>query len=163
MTEAILLLGSNLGERENIMDEACSLIEQEAGTIIAKSSIYESEPWGFEHENLFLNRALKIVTALNPKQLMETLLEIEKKLGRVRTGGLQARLIDIDILFYGDEKINTETLCIPHPRIKERLFTLLPLAEITQRKILPVLNKTAEQLIKVCPDQSKISLYQPIL
>ena len=156
MEEAILLLGGNLGNRELALAQAMEKVEELAGEITAHSSIYESEPWGFEDKNRFLNQAIKVNTELNPKQLLSTLLEIEQSLGRVRTGQLSARTIDLDILFYGNEKINTETLTIPHPRISERLFTLLPLAEVTDNKPLPVLKTTAQELIKNCPDKSEI-------
>lgn len=156
MEEAILLLGGNLGNRELALAQAMEKVEELAGEITAHSSIYESEPWGFEDKNRFLNQAVKVNTELNPKQLLSTLLEIEQSLGRVRTGQLSARTIDLDILFYGNEKINTETLTIPHPRISERLFTLLPLAEVTDNKPLPVLKTTAQELIKNCPDKSEI-------
>lgn len=156
MEEAILLLGGNLGNRELALEQAMKKIEEHVGEITAHSSIYESEAWGFEDKNLFLNQAIKVNTKLSPQQLLDKLLEIEKSLGRVRTGELSARIIDLDILFYGNEQINTETLTIPHPRISQRLFTLLPLAQITTNKPLPILNTNALELIKRCPDQSKV-------
>lgn len=159
MEEVILLLGGNLGNRELALAQAMEKIEEQVGEITAHSSIYESEPWGFEDKNQFLNQAIKVNTELNPQQLLDKLLEIEQSLGRVRTGKLSARTIDLDILFYGNEKINTVTLTIPHPRISERLFTLLPLAELMSSSALPVLNNTAQQLIKQCPDKSKIHLW----
>jgi 2-amino-4-hydroxy-6-hydroxymethyldihydropteridine diphosphokinase len=159
MEEAILLLGGNLGNRELALAQAMEKIEERVGEIIAHSSIYESEPWGFEDKNQFLNQAIKVSTELSPHQLLDKLLEIEQSLGRVRTGKLSARTIDLDILFYGSKEINSETLSIPHPRISERLFTLLPLAEITEYSNLPVLNKTAEELIKICPDKSSIRIW----
>ena len=161
MEQAILLLGGNLGERERFLEKARKLVAEKAGTVMKASSIYESEPWGFEDKNLFLNQAILITTRLNPQQLIETLLEIEHALGRLRTGTMAARFIDIDILFYGDKEIKTETLVIPHPRISERLFTLLPLRELTGNTVLPVLKKTAEQLISVCSDKSKVQLCSP--
>ena len=159
MEEAILLLGGNLGNRELALAQAMEKIEAHVGEITSNSSIYESEPWGFEDKNQFLNQAIKVNTQLNPQQLLDQLLEIEQSLGRVRTEKLSARTIDLDILFYGNEKINTETLSIPHPRIQERLFTLLPLAEITTKNDLPVLNRTAQELIKLCTDKSKIRIW----
>jgi 2-amino-4-hydroxy-6-hydroxymethyldihydropteridine diphosphokinase len=159
MEEAILLLGGNLGNRELALAQAMKKIEERVGEITAHSSIYESEPWGFEDKNQFLNQAIKVNTELNPQQLLEQLLKIEQSLGRVRTGKVSARTIDLDILFYGNEKINTDTLTIPHPRIHERLFALLPLAEITSNTNLPVLKNTTEELIKVCQDKSKITIF----
>ena len=159
MEEAILLLGGNLGNRELALAQAMEKIEAHVGEITAHSSIYESEPWGFEDKNQFLNQAIKVNTELNPQQLLDKLLEIEQSLGRVRTGKLSARTIDIDILFYGNQKITTETLTIPHPRISERLFTLLPLAELVENDILPALNISAQELIKACSDKSKIYIW----
>ena len=159
MEEAILLLGGNLGNRELALAQAMEKIEAHVGEITSNSSIYESEPWGFEDKNQFLNQAIKVNTELNPQQLLDKLLEIEQSLGRVRTGKLSARTIDIDILFYGNQKITTETLTIPHPRISERLFTLLPLAELVENDILPALNISAQELIKACSDKSKIYIW----
>ncbi len=159
MEEAILLLGGNLGNRELALAQAMEKIEAHVGEITAHSSIYESEPWGFEDKNQFLNQAIKVNTELNPQQLLSTLLDIEQSLGRIRTGKLSARIIDLDILFYGNQKITTETLTIPHPRISERLFTLLPLAELLRNDILPVLNISAQELIKACSDKSKIHIW----
>ncbi len=159
MEESILLLGSNLGNRELAMAQAMEKIEEQVGEIIAHSSIFESEAWGFEDKNLFLNQAIKVNTELSPQQLLNTLLEIEHSLGRVRTGKLSARTIDLDILFYGNQKINTDKLTIPHPRISDRLFTLLPLAEITKNEPLPVLETTAQELIKNCSDKSEIRIW----
>lgn len=156
MEEAILLIGGNLGKREHYLEQARNLIAEKAGEIIATSSIFESEPWGFQDNNLFLNQALKISTLLSPQQLILTLLEIEQLIGRTRNGQISSRVIDIDILFYGNQKINTNSLTIPHPRISQRLFTLLPLSEITGNQILPVLNKTARELINTCIDETKI-------
>lgn len=156
MEEAILLLGGNLGNRELVLAQAMEKIEAQVGEITAHSLIYESEPLGFEDKNRFLNQAIKVNTELSPQHLLEKILEIEQSLGRVRTGKVSARTIDLDILFYGNEEINTQTLTIPHPRISERLFTLLPLSEITDNKPLPVLNTTAQELVKNCPDKSEI-------
>ncbi len=159
MEEAILLLGGNLGNRELALAQAMEKIEEHVGEITAHSSIYESEPWGFEDKNQFLNQAIKVNTELSPEQLLSTLLEIEQSLGRVRTGKLSARTIDLDILFYGAKEIKTDTLIIPHPRISERLFTLLPLAEITGNSNLPKFNTSSQELIKSCLDKSKIHFW----
>ncbi len=162
MKEAIVLLGGNLGNRELSFENARKLIEQKAGAILKTSALYESEPWGFEDKNLFLNQAILITTQLSPQHLLDTLLEIEKILGRIRSGKLSSRVIDIDILFYGNEVINTENLKVPHPRIKERLFTLLPLSELCLNTLLPVLNITAEELISLCQDKSAIRIYSSL-
>lgn len=134
-------------------------IELYVGAITAKSSIYESEAWGFEDNNRFLNQVIKVKTELKPQELLDILLKIEESMGRIRTGKPSARTIDLDILFYDNLKIKTDTLTIPHPRISQRLFTLLPLSEITNNKVLPVLNTTAQELLKHCSDKSEIHLY----
>lgn len=162
MTETILLLGGNLGDRQKILDSALKKIATEIGEIIAVSPYYESEPWGFMHENLFLNRAIKVKTALSAFQLLEKIQLIEKSLGRVRTGKMEARLIDIDILFFGSEVVKSSQLTLPHPKISERLFALLPLAEITGNSKLPVLRKSALELIKSCKDNSRVQLLHPV-
>lgn len=159
MEEAILLLGGNLGNRELALAQAMEKIEEQVGEITAHSSTYESEPWGFEDKNQFLNQAIKVNTQLNPQQLLDQLLEIEQSLGRVRSGKISARTIDLDILFYGNQKIITDKLTIPHPRISERLFTLLPLAELMGNDLLPALNISPQELIKACSDKSKIHIW----
>jgi len=156
MEEAILLLGGNLGNRQYNLEQARKQIAEKAGTILTTSSLYESEPWGFQDSNRFLNQAIVINTQLPPQQLLETLLEIELLLGRIRNGKVSSRVIDIDILFYGQQNIKTEKLTIPHPRISQRLFTLLPLQEIFGSKNLPVINKTTHALITECSDNSMV-------
>ena len=159
MKEAVLLLGSNLGERYRMLRDACSLIGKHAGKITKHSSVYESKPWGFQDENQFLNQVVIVETVLEPATLLKTLQHIEDELGKVRRGqgeSYSSRLIDIDILFYHDEIIQTKDLTIPHKLLHRRRFTLLPLSEIKGDLVHPVFNKTISQLLSECPDDSEV-------
>jgi 2-amino-4-hydroxy-6-hydroxymethyldihydropteridine diphosphokinase len=129
------------------------MIGAEAGFIRALSSVYETEPWEMTTNNLFLNMALEIETALNPHTLLETLLDIENKMGRLKEGtGYSSRIIDIDILFFNNFIINNKNLIIPHPLIVHRRFVLEPLAEIAPQFIHSSLEKSIESLLELCAD-----------
>ncbi len=155
-----LLLGSNLGDRLEYLKLSIHEIAIKAGNILSESKIYETEPVGFESNNNFLNQVIKVETALSPQELLKTILEIEKNLGRVRSGnGYSSRTIDIDILYYNEETISEPGLEIPHPRIRERKFTLLPLADIAPDLIHPVAGKSQRELLTACTDSSKVSIY----
>ncbi|MCX6281447.1 MAG: 2-amino-4-hydroxy-6-hydroxymethyldihydropteridine diphosphokinase [Bacteroidetes bacterium] len=163
-----LLLGSNRGDREQNLLKACAGINQRIGRILKSSSMYESEPWGFEDSTSFYNQALEIETALSAEDLLAMIHSIEKDLGRLRevqacgpscgcsTKGYSSRTIDIDILFYSSKIVFTETLMIPHPRLHERLFTLLPLDEIAPDHIHPVYRRTVSELLKGCTDKGQV-------
>ena len=151
-----ILLGGNLGDVKKNFDLACSNIDQNIGKIKLKSKLYQSEAWGFEATNPFLNQVIIIESTLSPKRVLNKLLEIEKSLGRIRSDepGYSSRTLDLDILFIDDLEINTTHLTIPHPEIQNRKFTLLPLVELTPNKIHPKLGKTTSELLTICPDQS---------
>lgn len=160
MNEVYLLLGSNLSDRMEMLASATGQIKKEIGEIMKASSIYESESWGFDTPSKFLNQVLRVETRLNPDQVMDKILEIEKKMGRIRKSeGYSSRTIDIDILFFNDMVVNSVNLVIPHPRLQERLFTLIPLSEIDETKIHPANNKTVRQLIDECEDKIKVSWF----
>lgn len=164
MKEAILLLGSNLGNRYKKLNNAIDLIGNHAGKIIKTSSIYESEPWGFKAKKKFLNQTLIIKTEYRPEKLLNTMQELEKRLGKVSVNqkqGYASRVIDIDILFYENEIIETERLTIPHKMLHKRKFTLMPLYEIANDLVHPVFNKTIAQLLAECPDNSKVYKTKP--
>lgn len=136
MERVILSLGSNLGEREQYLTRAIALIEEAIGEIRERSTIRESESWGF-NSTPFLNLVIIISTPLSPTHLLTKLQEIEKKLGREHktqylngTAIYSDRTIDIDILYYGELKMESEALTIPHPKIAEREFILQPLREL---------------------------------
>lgn len=153
MTMLYLLLGGNLGDKKKIFTEARELLGKRIGKMISLSSVYETEPWGFESDDIFWNQVLKIETAFSPEEILVKIQEIENSLGRIRKENrYDSRIIDIDILFYGDQIIELENLVIPHPRIQERKFTLVPLGEIAPDLVHPVFKKSIRQLLKECTD-----------
>ncbi|WP_031528538.1 2-amino-4-hydroxy-6-hydroxymethyldihydropteridine diphosphokinase [Dyadobacter crusticola] len=153
-----LLLGSNLGDRAAILKQAREMIA-EIAPIISESSIYETEPWGITDQPAFLNQVIEVRSAEEPELLLTHLLQIEQELGRVRKVRWGARLIDIDMLYYGDTILENTTLTLPHPRIKERRFTLVPLSEIAADFLDPKLKKPVSQLLGECTDPSQASRY----
>ena len=154
---AYIGLGSNLGNREENLSNALNRIRKLAGNIATASSFYETEPWGFQTENKFLNMVVEIETSLDPVALLQTLLDIEKSMGRVRANKkYSSRIIDIDILFYESLVFEDRNLKIPHPLIRERRFTLVPLAEIAPDFIHPVLKKSISSLLESCQDNSNV-------
>ena len=143
MNKAVLLLGSNLGYGPLLFQQVISLIDKRLGKLEMQSTLYQSPPWGFEHENDFLNQVLILETDLAPEEILQTCLQIEVDLGRKRTTqGYEARTIDIDVLFVNDEVMETESLVLPHPRLHLRKFTLLPLVELLPDYVHPKLHKS---------------------
>ena len=130
MPEAFLGIGSNLGDRQKNIDEALNLLRENNIEIIKMSTVIETEAVGGPKQGKFFNAVAKIKTTKMPAQLLELLMKIENQLGRVRTEKNAARTIDLDILLYGNRKINTERLIVPHPRMLQRDFVLIPLNEI---------------------------------
>src|SRR5687767_5330344 len=120
MYKVALLLGTNLGEREQNLKKAQELIDEKAGNVIEESKIYATSPWGKTDQPTFLNQALMIQTWMEPEALMYMLLEIEKEMGRTRDMKWDARTIDIDILMIEDRTVDTENLKVPHPHLHER-------------------------------------------
>jgi 2-amino-4-hydroxy-6-hydroxymethyldihydropteridine diphosphokinase len=127
-------------------------IEKEIGSIQKMSSIYETAAWGNTEQPDFLNQALEIETPLNAEQVMEGLLKIEKQMGRERLIPMGPRSIDLDIIYFNKDIIDRPSLEIPHPRLAERKFVLLPLSEIAPDFIHPIFQKTNEVLLKECGD-----------
>ena len=131
--ELYLSLGSNLGDREDMLRRAITLIEERVGAVQRVSSYIETEPWGFESEHPFLNAAVMVLTTLSPIECLDRTQQIERELGRKKKskGGIyHDRPIDIDLLLYGDLKLSTPRLTIPHPHMYERDFVMIPLREI---------------------------------
>lgn len=157
-----VLLGSNLGDREFLVNQAISMIEERCGEIIMRSGMYESEPWGFKSEQWFLNEVVLLDTYFSPDELMTTLLSIEKTLGRDRTmphNGYVSRPMDLDILYFGDKIVDTQMVVAPHPRLHLRRFTLLPLCDIAPDFVHPVLKLTNRQLLEQCDDFGEVKRY----
>ena len=158
MNTVYLLLGSNLGKRRRKITEATDQIRENLGFIKMKSAIYESEPWGFEDETNFFNQVVVIETLQSAAEILEHIKKIEEKLGRKRVPSASyiSRTIDIDILFYNKEIYKTNDLTIPHPLMQERMFALLPLAELSPQLVHPGYQKTIIQLLEECPDKGEI-------
>lgn len=159
MERCFILFGSNMGDKSKIYAQACLLINNRCGRIVAQSSAYESEPWGFEAKEWFLNRLIVVETELEPEAMMRQLLDIEAELGRVRhpeAGGYTSRTADLDILYYGSRIVLTDSLTIPHPRLHQRRFALLPLCEVVPEFVHPAFNMTQTELLKRCFDFSEI-------
>ena len=140
-------LGSNLGNRQDNLDKALDLLSQRL-VLRAVSSLYDTEPVGVSEQPRFLNLVCQLSTRLAPTELLTLAQGIELKLGRALNTHNKPRPIDIDILFYGDEVIDTPDLTIPHPRLAERAFVLVPLAEIAPELVDPVTGKTARELLQ---------------
>ncbi len=155
LNEVFLLLGANLGEREFSLMNAYKAVEKTIGEIIDVSALYETEAWGNIHQPSFLNQVIKVTSTLPAELLLEELLRIEQKAGRIRTLKNDARIIDIDILFFNNEVYNLPHLKIPHPEIQNRNFVLEPLNEIAPTFIHPVLLKPISTLLKECKDMLK--------
>lgn len=165
MNFTYLLLGSNLDDRSALLQRAKEAISSRIGNITRESSVYESEPWGFQSEHRFLNQVIRIETNYQPLQILDEILQIETLLGRKRVDskGYTSRSIDIDILFFNDEIISEDKLTIPHPKIPERMFTLLPLSELDRSMIHPGSRKSISDLMRECPDTLNVYPYRPKL
>ena len=155
-----LLLGGNLGDRVSNLVEAKLQIGNAIGAIVYESAIYESEPWGFEDENQFLNQLVIVKTSLSPTEVLDKIKSIEVDLGRTKSEmQWSSRIIDIDILFYEESIVTEENLTIPHPRIHERRFVLEPLLESDPAFIHPLTKKSMRELYSQCADQSGVEIY----
>jgi 2-amino-4-hydroxy-6-hydroxymethyldihydropteridine diphosphokinase len=156
MNKAYLLIGGNMGDRNKNLNEAIDFIARECGSVIKSSSIYETAAWGKTDQPDFLNQCLLIQTSLSAPDLMKQLLKIEEKMGRKRKEKNDPRIIDIDILFFNDEVLQTEFLTLPHPQIQNRRFALVPLKEIAPNLVHPVFKKSMSKLLDECPDKLEV-------
>ena len=153
MSKVYLSIGSNKGNRSVLINKAIDEIDKKVGIIISRSSIYQSKSWGFD-SNDFYNLCLLIDTDIMPKSLLINLKKIEKSMGREDIDGSYSdRFIDIDILFYDNIITDSEDLKIPHPKIEIRKFVLVPMLEIADDYVHPILNKTIKELYNDCSDQ----------
>lgn len=153
MEHIILSLGSNVGDRHAHLDDARQHLEDAGVKILKTSQIYESEPVGYSNQDDFLNQVLIVETTQSPQELLETCLAVERKMGRVRVQKNGPRLIDIDILFYQDKILSEDSLLLPHPRIAERRFILVPLTELAAEQVHPVLEESIQELLQTCPEE----------
>jgi len=153
--QAILSIGSNQGNRLENVQKCIQLIQLEIGTVFSVSKLYETPSWGFESDS-FYNCVLAIHTSKSAQKLLSSCLKIEKKLGRIRSlhEGYQPRIIDIDVISFNNEIIQSANLIVPHPQMHERLFVLLPMKDLQLEFIHPILNKSTQDLIDSCNDKS---------
>jgi len=152
-------MGSNLSDRLMNLTQAGEAIRKQIGDLVKQSGVYESEAWGYSSAHSFYNCCLSVRTQLPPLRVMDTLLSIETSMGRVRKeGGYADRLIDIDLLFYGDLVLDHPRLILPHPALHTRRFVLQPLADIAPEKTHPGSGLQVIELLDRCPDQSKLML-----
>ena len=159
MIKLYILLGGNLGDKQKVFSDARARLNQQVGIITNHSAIYETEPWGFESDDIFWNQVLEISTAFSPEEVLTQTQHIERELGRIRKANqYDSRIIDIDILFFGDQIIKTENLVVPHPRVQERKFALVPLSEIAPELIHPVFQKSIRQMLDECIDPLKVEI-----
>lgn len=157
MKKVCLLLGSNLGDRLLYLSQAIERLHDADTSVQLVSHVYESNPWGFDSFDRFLNLALVMHVGLTPLQLLQKCQTVESELGRVRNReGYSSRTIDIDILLYGEEVIDTELLTIPHPRLPLRRFALVPAVQLMATALHPVLKISMSQLLLSCPDQGDV-------
>lgn len=158
-TENIFLsLGSNLGDRQKNMLSAMQFIDDEIGKISRKSSFYETEAWGNQDQDAFINAVIQLSSTFTAHQVLDIINSIERKLGRVRREKWGPRIIDIDIIYFDDQIISMHDLVVPHPLMQKRKFVLIPLAEIVPEFVHPRLLKKNAELLNECDDQSEVRL-----
>jgi 2-amino-4-hydroxy-6-hydroxymethyldihydropteridine diphosphokinase len=159
-TPLILLLGSNQGNSQKLLEKACVFLEQKLGKIKIASSVYKTRAWGETNQPDFLNQVVIIPYENTAWQALEAVLNIENEMGRVRTKKWGTRIIDIDLLYFGDQVHEDVRLMLPHPALHLRRFTLVPLVEIISDFVHPVFNKTQSQLLNECTDPLEVFRYQ---
>jgi 2-amino-4-hydroxy-6-hydroxymethyldihydropteridine diphosphokinase len=158
---AHLSAGSNQGDRKANLERALASLLEAGVWPKQVSSCFETEPVGFLEQPWFLNIAIEVETRFTPSELLEACLAIESAQGRIRSFQDAPRILDLDILLYGDLVLNDRRLVIPHPRMAERRFVLEPLAQIAPNALHPVLKKSIHSLLESCPDSSMVRLYSP--
>ncbi|KAA3612291.1 MAG: 2-amino-4-hydroxy-6-hydroxymethyldihydropteridine diphosphokinase [Calditrichaeota bacterium] len=160
MKDVFCSLGSNLGDREHWLNSAVAALHDHPVYAIERAPIYETAPVGMVDQPSFLNTAVGFKTALDPQQLLSLILDIERDLGRKRRIKWGPRTIDIDIIFYGKEIIETEKLTVPHPRFAERKFVLVPLSDLIPNFIPPGFSLPVNKILQNCGDDSAIQKYE---
>lgn len=151
-----LILGSNIGDRISSLQAALIKIETDVGRVVRTSSIYATEPWGFKDQPGFYNQVIEVETDYNAIDTLNKLLSVEKSMGRTREKKWGERIIDIDILYFENQIINTANLTIPHPGIPDRKFVLIPLCELIPDNIHPVLKISNADLLKATNDNLSV-------
>jgi 2-amino-4-hydroxy-6-hydroxymethyldihydropteridine diphosphokinase len=160
MTKIYCSLGSNMGDRLNNLARGVECLTHEKIKVVAQSSIYETSPWGVDSQDMYLNQVIGIETNISPEDLIKIIQNCERKLGRnSKQGHMQARVLDIDIIFYGDQIISTPNIELPHPRMHQRMFVLIPLLELDEDFVHPVMGKAVWELYNECRDESEVILY----
>lgn len=161
--KVVLSLGSNMGDREVYLQQAMRFLKEKFQVNVQQSSLYETEPWGFETEHKFLNCCVLFESSKNANEILEITQRIERDIGRSKKSkekNYQSREIDIDILYVGDLIIRQEKIVVPHPLLYERKFVLIPLLEICPNLIDPEKRKTIYQLNIKCNDECNVKLYK---
>ncbi len=159
MNKTYLLLGSNMGDSQLQLSRAIKYISKEVGTVIRQSKLYTTAAWGNTNQPDFLNQVIIVETALTPKNSIQTILGIEEKMGRVRTIKNAPRMIDIDILYFNKEIIDSKLLIVPHPEIQNRRFVLIPLNELSPNFVHPLIGKSNHQLLSDCTDELNVKKF----
>lgn len=152
MNQTYLLIGGNMGNRQENLEIATRRIAATIGEIKQSSAIYETEAWGLEEQPAFLNQVLLVSSTLNAQQVLKQILNIEHDMGRARIQKFGPRIIDIDILFFNRDIIHEPGLNVPHPQLHLRRFTLKPLNDLAPEFRHPELGKTISDLLSTCPD-----------
>ena len=164
MATAFLGLGSNLGDRLGNLRRAIERLKESDEIEVEEiSPVYETEPVGRQDQPWFLNLVLRIKTSLEPLALLERLLAVEDGMGRMRLEEQGPRKIDLDLLLYDERMVDSERLTIPHPRMHERKFVLVPLTQIAPQLFHPRLQISVEKLLALCPDESEVRLHTETL
>ena len=156
MNQIFLLLGSNLGDKRAVLEQTANIIGFRVGKIFASSSFFETEPWGNTDQPSFVNQVIGVASLLGAKDLLDVCKKIEKEMGRETNKKWGPRLIDIDILFFGKDIIESDALSIPHPQLHLRRFTLEPFHEIAPELVHPIFKKTISELLFECTDRSEV-------
>ena len=161
MNTAYLLLGANIGNPVQQLQDARAEITDRIGPITQASSLYESEAWGVEDQPIFLNQVIQVETEHTVQRVLQDIMKIEILLGRVRGQRWGSRIIDIDILYFNSEIVHEEDLQVPHPYIQERNFTLIPLVEIAADYIHPIFKKSNTELLQESTDPLNVKILKP--
>ena len=152
-----LLLGSNLGNRHQLLETAIVHISERIGNISQSSGLYETAAWGKTDQPAFINQVVEVNTSISPQELLQKIQEIENQMGRIRYEKWGERIIDIDILYYADLVLDEENIKVPHPEIAKRMFTLAPLVEIAAGYRHPIFKKTNQELLTECADPLEVT------